>query len=177
MFYSNFLYKSFCFLCGCSDKNLAIHYARKHPNTEVFISRVSPSMTDRIRKKNDEFVQIDDQIHGLCFFCEELKTMRRDEWMKHLLTHTGEQMFFCSDCRTSMIRKINHGNCSKEKVENIFDNNSSGSDLHAYICNTCNFLQISEQQLVKHLSNEHETFDGSFDELFSRVVLVKFPAV
>lgn len=175
MFYSNFLYKSFCLLCGCSDKNLAVHYARKHPNTEVFIARVSPNQGERIRKQQNEFLQVDGKIHGLCSFCEDLKTMNRVDWMKHLLNHTGESMFFCTGCDMSMIRNHKHGKCSREKVQNIFDNNSSSDGLVGFICNTCNYLQVREQQLVKHVSVEHDFFDENCSELFSKVVLVKSP--
>ncbi|XP_031638256.1 uncharacterized protein LOC116350571 [Contarinia nasturtii] len=179
VFCSNYLYKSFCFLCGSSDKHLAVHYARKHPDTEVFISRLSPAMAARIRKQDEEFVQIDDQIHGLCFFCEELMTMQKDSWMKHLLIHTGEQNpFYCSGCKKLQKTKAKHDNCSKEKVTSIFDINSSAGDLCGFICNTCNYLQIQSGNLDNHIFNEHESYDENItEELYSKVVLVKVPAL
>lgn len=171
------MFKSFCFLCGTSDKNLAIHYARKHPDTEVFVARISPYMANRIRKQEIEFVNIDGQIHGLCPFCEEEQTMNRDDWMKHLLNHTGELILFCTGCKISMIRKMNHGDCSREQVQNIFENNLTGEDLVGFICNTCNYVQIHEEKLIRHITNEHDSFDDSIPELFSRVILIKCSTV
>lgn len=172
VFYSNYLYKSMCFLCGCTDKKLAVHYARKHPDTEVFIARVSPRVAARIRDQN--FVQIDGAIHGMCVFCEELKTFNRDDWMKHLLIHTGEQMYHCDDCQTPLAKKSRHGNCSRDNVHQIFEAESLNGDIVGFICNTCNYVQIQRNQMNKHLG-EHSSFDDSFDDLFSRIVLVKSP--
>lgn len=177
MFYSNFLYKSMCLLCGCSDKNLAIHYARKHPDTEVFISRLSPNMATRIRSQQHDFVRIGGRIHGFCFFCEELKRMKTDEWKKHLLSHTGEQMYWCTGCKMSVIRKSNHGQCSKQQVEYIFGTDSSNDDLVGFMCNTCNYLQIAEHRLIKHIQTEHDSFDDNYTDLLSRVILVKSPII
>ncbi|XP_055308625.1 uncharacterized protein LOC129572637 [Sitodiplosis mosellana] len=177
MFYSNFLYKSMCLLCGCSDKNLAVHYARKHPETEVFIARLSPKMATRIRSRQDFWVSIDGQIHGFCFFCEELKIMKDEDWKKHLVWHTGEQMYHCTGCNESVVRKSNHGQCSKDTVRNIFESVSCNGDLIGSICNTCNYLQVSKERLQKHIQAEHDSYDGSYIELFSEVVLVKTPTV
>lgn len=175
MFYSNFLYRSMCLLCGCSNKNLANHYARKHPDTEVLIARLSPKMSIRIRNQQTDFIRIDNQIHGFCFFCEELKTMKIDDWKKHMLSHTGELPYWCTDCKLSMIRKINHGKCLKDKVQHIFETNSTNDDLIGFICNTCNYLQVAEQRIIKHLETEHDSLNDSSSELFSRVILVKSP--
>lgn len=172
VFYSNFLYRSLCFLCGVNDKNLATHYARKHPDTEVFIARVSPPMAKRIREQQYNFIRIDDEIHGLCFFCEEMQAFGKDDWMKHLLLHTGEQPYFCSGCETSMVRKINHGKCSKDEVQHIFGDTASDSDLTGFICNTCNYLQIRENQMIDHMV-QHDTFIEISGKLFSSVILVK----
>lgn len=175
IFYSNFLYKSMCLLCGCSDKNLAVHYARKHPDTEVFIARLSPKIADRIRDGQDAFVRIDDKIHGFCFFCEDLKTMKSEDWKKHLLSHTGELYWICGGCQVSMVRKANHGQCAKELVQCIFDVDSSNDNITGYMCNTCNYLQISKKRLIQHIETEHNSFDSSHNELYSRVILVKAP--
>lgn len=172
IFHSNFLYKSFCLLCGVSDKHLAIHYARKHPETEVFIARVSPTMAARIRDQTYNFIRIKNDIHGLCFFCEEMKILTKEDWMKHLLMHTGEQQYYCTCCQKSLPRKMNHENCSRDKVEHIFGQTSKDDDLTGFICNTCNYVQINENQFTKHLA-EHENFIEISGQLFSRVVLVQ----
>lgn len=177
IFYSNFLYKSICLLCGCSDKNLASHYAKRHADeTEVLIARLSPKYAARIRNQ-DDFFRIEGKIHGLCVFCEELQTLAMDDWKKHILNHTGEQMYQCNGCQMSVHRiKHNHGQCSKEKVQNIFEGNSLNGDLIGFICNTCHYLQVSENRIIKHIEAEHDSFDNAYSELFSRVILVKSPS-
>lgn len=174
VFYSNYLFKSMCFLCGCTDRRLAVHYARKHQGTEVFIARVSPRMAARMRGQNYEFIKVDENIHGMCVFCEEVKKFKRDDWMKHLLMHTGEQPYYCHDCNTPMAKKSRHGNCPRDNVHQIFDAESSSGDIVGFICNTCNYVQIQQHQMNKHMA-EHTSFDASFDELFSRIILVKSP--
>lgn len=165
-------------MCGAGDKHLAEHYAKCHPKTEVFVSRLSPTMAIRIRKQNDEFIQIDDKIHGVCFFCEELMTLKRDLWMKHLIMHTGERMFFCSGCQQKQIKKIKHDKCTKDEVTTVFDVNSpDNNDLCGYICNTCNYVQIHRGQLDKHVGNEHDSYDENIEEIYSKVVLVKAPVL
>lgn len=166
-----------CLLCGCSDKNLANHYARKHPDTEVFISRLSPKMATRLRSQQVDFLHIDGKIHGFCFFCEDVKKMKIDSWKKHLLDHTGEQLYYCDGCQMSMAKKANHGQCSKNKVQTTFEEDESNGDLIGYICNTCNYLQIGKHRLDKHLMDEHDSYDDSYIDHCSRIVLVQSPIV
>lgn len=172
VFYSNFLYRSLCFLCGINDKKLAMHYAKMHPDSEVFIARLAPRMAEKVRQGNYNFVRMDTEIHGLCFFCEEMKAFTKEKWMKHLLEHTGEQAYFCRGCETSMNRKIKHNECPRDLVLPIMSDANDNTDLTGFICNTCNYLQIREEQLMKHLG-EHDTLTDVSGSIYSPVVLVK----
>lgn len=101
--------------------------------------------------------------------------MKRDDWIKHLLNHTGEHMFHCASCNTSLAKRVKHANCSRDTVQSIFDDQSNG-DLSAFICNTCNYIQVDKNQMIKHMA-EHTSFNATSSEIFSRIILVKIPNV
>lgn len=89
----NNFYRSLCMLCETKGKQLVQHYVKAHPEWEVFISRPSPEMANRMRLQNDHFAISDNKISGFCFFCEDDKSMTKSNWTKHLLTHTGKYTF------------------------------------------------------------------------------------
>lgn len=89
----NNFYRSLCMLCETKGKQLVQHYVKQHSEYEVFISRPSPIMADRMRLQKDHFVISDNKISGPCFFCEDEKSMTKSNWTQHLLTHTGSYTF------------------------------------------------------------------------------------
>lgn len=47
----NEFYRTLCVLCDQNDKFIAHHYMTQHPDDEVFISRPSPGMAARLRRR------------------------------------------------------------------------------------------------------------------------------
>lgn len=158
MYSKNPLYKSWCLFCDSKDEPfLVLHHMKNHPNHEFPISRVSPTMAQLIReKKNLKFTKEKDKISGTCVFCEIFKTMTKSGWEKHLISHTGERMFYCSSCKVCLTHKNNHDVKCSGNPENIFAANDTNGSLTGFMCNhDCNYLKIRRSQLVKHLENEH----------------------
>lgn len=105
----------------------------------------------------------DNQIFLFKFFC----------WCRHLLTHTGEEMFHCTSCQAQMKTKSEHdAKVCKTSVVNVFESNEDGS-LVGFMCNECNYIQVSRGRLIKHLENEHGYQHSSEPHNFREWVLVK----
>lgn len=138
MYPTNTLYKTWCLLCN-SKKNLFLvaHYTTNHPEYEIPIARPSPDMAIRIRDESKlQFTKSNNKITGMCVFCETTKNIPKSEWAKHLLTHTGEKMFYCAQCDTCLKMKTHHADCSGVPV-NIFamnDSNEINYPLTGFMC-------------------------------------------
>lgn len=155
MHFSNELYRTLCVLCNKNERFLVAHYANRHQDQEVFIARMSPAMTNAIRKQSQPFELRNNKITGFCFFCEEFKTMAKNSWMHHILSHTGEQLYVCTSCNVRIKQKNEHRNCRQQVIKNVFELSSSTGDLSGFICKECNYFQINRSQILKHLVKEH----------------------
>lgn len=90
--------KSSCSLCSYNAvrgwKQLIKHYVRKHPGSEISISRLSKQfnsqelmvnpLTPLITKKAGESM-----ISSLCYICNEGYNMCSSKWLMHFISHTG----------------------------------------------------------------------------------------
>ncbi|XP_055326727.1 zinc finger protein 699-like [Sitodiplosis mosellana] len=153
----NSFYNMVCLLCGKNDPFISKHYMEDHPDCEVLVARTSPQMAERLRLQNDRFeVSKKGKITGICFFCEETKTMQRSCWEEHILMHTGEKPFACVSCNTSFVMAHHRDDkiCNSEAV-NIFLANSTDRSLVGFCCKECNYLQIEPKRMIVHLANEH----------------------
>lgn len=69
----NNLYRKLCVLCNAKVKMFLVpHYAKQHPEHEVFISRPSPEMADKLRLQKFRSQITNNKISGFCYFCEEV---------------------------------------------------------------------------------------------------------
>lgn len=164
MYYAKELYKTLCLFCNENHRFLVSHYTKKHSDFEVFISRPSPKMVNRIKlQKLDEFKYDSEtkKITGICYFCEEVKSFHKNGWEGHLRTHTGEQTYFCEGCNTERSTKLKRHNCESvfkniyeldgNNVDDSIDHETTASStskreypLRCYICKLCNYTQIKE---------------------------------
>lgn len=139
MYPANPNFASFCVLCNKQQANLAYHYTNSHRNAEVYVSRISPKMKELIRRqwfttkpmtkprtKGDG----DHILQAVCPFCEDSLQMQKSKWWLHLKSHTGE---------------VSHNTTSK-KTLSTFD---------GYVCNLCNYVQLSEERMKAHVLNQH----------------------
>ncbi|XP_031639086.1 zinc finger and BTB domain-containing protein 41-like [Contarinia nasturtii] len=169
----NELYRTLCQLCNKNERFLVKHYMNQHPGSEVLISRLPPTMADRLRSQNDKFDIANRIISGFCYFCEELKCMTKRNWTEHILTHTGEKIFYCSVCHFESRRKLDHKNCKNEPV-NIYEANTKDGSLTGFICVECNYLQIQHKRMIKHLVRQHgwDKDEVTEDIQYEKVVLI-----
>lgn len=64
-------------------------------------------------------------------------------------------MFHCTHCNAQLKAKNQHdAKPCESNVVNVFDTKEDGS-LVGFMCNECNYIQISRDRLVDHMTNEH----------------------
>lgn len=187
----NALYQNRCLICNQIDPSLINHYRIVHPESDVFISRPTPQMAKRMREKSDCSFFKDGKINAFCVFCEKSESMTGMEWRKHLLLHTGELEFYCTDCRTQSAEKYQHGNCSIDDTISAFDlpvasdaaaaaaaaaGDSTAIDnnisIMLYMCTFCNFVQLHRAHIVRHLEHEHGLDASSDDRNIENVTFI-----
>lgn len=149
-------YNRKCVLCEKTSAEIISHYKNRHENDEVFISRPSPLMADKIRYQFDNFTSSTSKglfkISGICYFCEQTHQMIMFDWKNHVLYHTGEMEF----ARSSF------GHYSNKPIE---------SELVGFMCRSCNYLQVNEDNLKKHMKNEHE-LSSNIENGYEKVTLL-----
>lgn len=175
--------KSKCRICGqvMIGRLMVSHYVKNHPNSEVLISRLSPKMAKKVRDQSVRFrferAGVRTAIVGLCYFCGEEKMFQKSYWLTHFCKHTGEQLFHCTKCDMKMTGKENH-KCSRSEIEIIHEGSEQfdrrrGWSISGYMCNECNYLQLTKSKLEHHIKNEHIGFKATYKKL----VLVKDPSI
>lgn len=170
----NSLFRQLCVLCDRSygPLRLVSHYVKEHPNNEVMIARPSPEWAAILRSQTSPFNKIDHKVDGPCFFCEENRCTLRTNWEPHLLTHTGEQLFYCTVCKTGMKTRVEHDKQCSGRAQKIFHEHSSDGSLIGCMCNECNYLQISTDRMLKHLETEHGYLGPSEYNHYKKFTLV-----
>ncbi|XP_055326720.1 RE1-silencing transcription factor-like [Sitodiplosis mosellana] len=144
-------HKKWCGLCKKPQKHFVPHFVREHPESEIPISRPSPTMANLLRQQAQKFTQHKGSLTGICLFCEESKSLPKYRWVVHFLVHTGEKMFRCETCDATYKHKTEHTTCRQEPV-----NIHSGRDsVMGFICKDCNYTQLYRGNIIKHLENEH----------------------
>lgn len=168
--WGNTVHRERCRLCSSKQKNLVKHYSEEHPDNENYISRPSPSLANRMRRETSSNLNrsMTGDWTGICGFCEKKLTSKRG-WFDHFRLHTGEKMYSCDDCNVEFNAKKDHAHCKNDSVKNIYDKFSNGSS-KGFICDDCNFIQISEDRLKKHLRNEHNA--TSIGQKYQQVDLI-----
>ncbi|XP_037025250.1 uncharacterized protein LOC119066735 [Bradysia coprophila] len=166
-----------CKICDTWQVSLTLHYVNVHPNSEVISSRIAPEPAAFVRNPkyvpDCEVVNKSTSRHRLykqtCFFCNELKTYRRSDWINHMIKHTGYYTKQCDRCLKKIPKDTRHHNCNGTIKQNRLPQFDE-MDLIGYVCNKCNFVRFDEKEIRKHLWNEHHSM-GDFDD----IVFLTFP--
>lgn len=146
---------------------MVYHYKTAHKENEVFVSRLSPEMAEIARS---EQISVERHIKTwmkylktMCFFCETIKNFTSHYWITHIRSHTGEYSKVCTECNKTVCYGTHCGHATVEKI--TFD--LKESDLKAFICRECNFIQIDEERIRTHLIKEHEVENTNdrYDEI------------
>lgn len=152
-----------CQLCDKkSIRNIIVHYVNEHDRQEVFNARMTPEMTERMRKCGGDVADSKQtskghEIIAFCPYCEEQKKYKApSDWLEHITRHTGEFMKYCTICGIKFAGKLtNSAECTHapgilRKIQM--------TDLHlsVYVCNLCNFSQLRQKCVEKHLQKMHD---------------------
>lgn len=159
-----------CIVCRKHMKLMVSHLKTVHPNQEVFVSRFSPQMADVARNGGNRVETFTKNsiryISAMCFFCEMTKDFMPQYWIMHQRSHTGEYAHHCNSCKKNVCF---HQHCGiATECRDIIDLKTT--DLMAYICRDCNFVQIREKNMHKHLANEHGFSD--YRQRYDKIMLL-----
>lgn len=150
MYPTNPIMSCFCVICNVKiPDDLVDHYIKKHANAEVFISRISPKMKELAQRKNSSKPLFHLPLFAAyCLFCERSLQMNPSDWGHHLKSHTGEQK-----------------HCFKS-VDECFN---------GYICNLCNYVQLSGGKLKSHVLNHHDVELADIYKNYDKISLLHLP--
>lgn len=143
-----------------------------HSDREVFVSRISPKMVDLIKNAPIKAVkylrQSNQYVRITCIFCEEEKQFSGYHWITHIRGHTGEYANKCVICNKKTGSNMH---CSTPTVKknqlSMFK-----SDVLAYRCELCNFIQLKKDHLEKHLKTQHLINDLEIEQNYTEFVIL-----
>lgn len=158
--------------------------------TPLLIDYPSPAIAKLIREQFTTISSVNGILRGWCLFCKATKTFDASShgWLNHMCAHTGEHLFECRRCHRQMndIETISNTNCAHTQLKSTFeayentDHDIYGYTLYGFMCNICNYVQVSEMKLCDHIKNIHAkakeitmTFDSTPQEHFDGVLLVQ----
>lgn len=160
----------FCPFCKKHYKRTVSHIIMHHPDKEVFVSRISPKMLDDITNEKRSFTKFlkgtTPYLRTVCIFCEEQKDYSSHYWIDHIRSHTGE---YGNTCLLCLKLCCFYTHCGMPTTRaHPFD--LIVRDLEAFLCLDCNYVQISEENMEKHLRNEHGFTD--IDDRYKEFILI-----
>lgn len=167
-------YENKCILCDfVTQRALVNHYVRMHPKYECFISRLSPKMMEvAVEHSNISSPQSAYYHEAQCLFCEKRMSKAIRDWHRHILIHTGEYLYGCKSCGQVNVRPF-HGCCKNDSCQELWRPPKVNKKISGFACKQCNFVQCSEQAVIKHLRKNHDCA-GSIMEMYSQITFVDF---
>lgn len=173
IYYANPKYRQHCAICDkkLADLRIIYHYQHDHPDSEVFVARLSPKFAARADQMPTSRLN-HGRVVATCYFCEEKKDMSRFGWGDHIMMHTGEPNEQCLSCNKKYIRYRQH-DC-KSKGVSLFEYKLSNSNqmLDAFICKKCNYVQIQEANMRRHIESQHQIGDIQLRQFYKKIHLV-----
>lgn len=166
-----------CALCSATPRFITSHYVNEHEGYEVCHARMPPETTDALREGGpSEGVHENNKISALCHYCEKLRSFTVKDWLCHITRHTGEYMRRCNRCDLKYPdSKLKPSpQCAHDDVGVWNDINIEGTALGVYVCSQCNYSQLLESNLQKHVRQMHAVSKNlkshyDFVELISNV--------
>lgn len=170
---------TFCVVCEFKTTRRLItsHYVRKHPELEVYTSRLSPDYVEAALKEpalpEYESTAKGSRMKVMCYFCGYKRPFDSKYWTRHVLHHTGEYPIECQSCHQKDLHEQNHpASCLVYIPKLLFEYGFIDGYLYAFMCKSCNYVQTREQNMVSHLRNEHEYHDVDLHTYYHRIKLV-----
>lgn len=156
---SNHAKSTGCALCDKSfTRFLVNHYVNEHLNDEVYNARMSPEMTEHMRKFGGKQAIIQGkEISGYCPYCEEEKKFLTPfSWLQHITWHTGEFVYHCAKCpyrASSGLNKTASGCQHTQKTMKL--DITESENLNVFVCNLCGYTQLQKTNIDNHLKRSH----------------------
>ncbi|CAG9791188.1 unnamed protein product [Diatraea saccharalis] len=153
-FFKNiFIYS--CRLCVYSGENIVNHYKQQHPHSEIPLSRLSPEMAKEAIEQCEEVnfqsiskIPTDKYVCRFCFKEFTRKKAALEAFFWHIVSmHTGEYKHSCTLCDNDAKCPFNLDIPPPPKEVK--------GQLIGYICEKCNFTQISLENLKTHVIVRH----------------------
>lgn len=169
-----------CKFCHKKYTRMVSHIKHVHSDCEVFVSRVSPKMAAKVKAVAQRFVKYRGarsilMLKAECIFCESEKMFSTMYWEQHIRSHTGEYANICDICKQEFCFDSS-SHCSLMVVRRPeFDRDPSREALRGFICNDCNFVQISEKNMVEHLRHQHDYSDSDLSFLqppYTKIIIL-----
>lgn len=162
-----------CVICNKSYRRTVYHYKTAHKDHEVFVARLS-SQSAQIAENNVSSGSIvRSKYLAMCYFCEDVKLFPPMYWLNHIRSHTGEYANRCTKCKQTVCFNAHCGRTTEIDEDDVI--NLSTTDLMAFRCLECNFVQMIENNMHKHLLEQHEFPPERLESQFKPFILL--PAI
>lgn len=164
-----------CKICNFCGKGIVSHYVLNHPSEEVLVSRFPRSLADSVKKEattlpkdlksliTEYAVKKRTLLELKCRLCSEVSSTS-GRLFEHVTSHTGEYRYSCIQCnfrapfRSSIkSHRHRHNNASMKDLccVVIKEMPPPMKILFGYLCSECNYFQLLESNLTKHLKLHH----------------------
>ncbi|XP_055856688.1 uncharacterized protein LOC129919731 [Episyrphus balteatus] len=163
-------YSNCCVICKEKARFIAPHYLLAHNDSEVYTSRLPQAVLEDIKLNigNRAFYSIPKKpqiaYQYNCPFCDFKSAQTLRGWMEHFTIHTGEYGQKCSKCFKAMnsasyLSDHLKKSCPGAKKINRDPINLRGLGINGYVCQLCNFTQMLQGNVVRHLKIHHSLED------------------
>lgn len=172
-------HKVCCVVCEkrMDERHTTSHYVRCHPNLEVYTSRFSPNCAEMAVKEpaspHYENATKTSKMLAMCYFCGRERSFYPQYWVSHILSHTGEYQIECETCNQKLVQENYHRkHCISYKPRKLFQFQMTDGYLWAFMCRSCNYVQVRRENMESHLTNEHAFHDETLHPYYCRIKLI-----
>lgn len=169
-----------CVLCDIKIIHPATHYLRAHD--EFYAARLAPDILEKLKagEMTKPYFGVNNKKFTTwfyrCPFCLQHKRTSQFNCIEHVITHTGEYNFECSNChrpsaKGCQLEKHIKTNCIGASVVRKYTM-PSGPVLRAHVCHLCNFIQLTKQNIDNHLVKHHDISKLKVAKMSYTIVLI-----
>lgn len=177
-------FKNRCVICDFeSARSLVLHYVNEHRDAEVYISRLPSDIAaqlmnprNKLKKAIVDTRKDEMRFRQMCYFCKKEKIFAHQMWLTHIGTHTGEYQFECKKCTVYQsnytVNSTTNHSCQVKKSDwrRLPMKWKEDDQVHLYVCKLCNYAQLSEQNVQKHVRVQHE---ASVNDNYTQVLFLR----
>ncbi|KAH8400355.1 hypothetical protein KR215_010701, partial [Drosophila sulfurigaster] len=152
-----------CVICAQEVRFAMSHYVQHHG--EFYGARLPPNELENLRagKLTRPIYRTNGSLpkyNHVCVFCQKQLEIANTSWVEHYARHTGEFKFQCSSCKSPRYRQHEGDQhvlkCKPGARLIALPSYRRTLPVVIYVCRLCNFCQLSQQNLKKHLQVHHE---------------------